>query len=85
MSIKEEVTILEALISDKLPTAMHPIMKLAQHLRTASDPTLSGLAPSLSTRQLLRLAKRLQVRTVILLNPMSRVRKISNLYQTEIP
>lgn len=61
LSVPEEIVILEALIADKLPTPMHPIMKLAQYLRKSSDPTLGSLAPSLSTRQLLRLAKRLKV------------------------
>lgn len=61
MSFTEEVSILESLIVGKLPPAMHPIMKLAQRLRTSNDHTLSALAPSLSTRQLLRLSKRLKV------------------------
>lgn len=62
MNMEEEVNILEALVGDKLTSAMHPVMKLAQHLRLSNDPTLSSLASSLSTRQLLRLAKRLKVR-----------------------
>lgn len=61
MNKAEEINILEALIGDKLAMSMHPIMKLAQHLRNSSDPTLGGLASFLSTRQLLRLAKRLKV------------------------
>ena len=61
MSMAEEVAILEALVKDKLPLAMQPIMKLAQQLRTSNDPTLASLASSFSTRQLLRLAKRLKV------------------------
>lgn len=61
MSMAEEVSILETLIADRLPSTMHPIMKLAQRLRTSNDNILRGLAPSLSTRQLLRLAKRLKV------------------------
>lgn len=61
MSMAEEVAILEALVKDKLPLAMQPIMKLAQQLRTSNDPTLASLASSFSTRQLLRLTKRLKV------------------------
>jgi len=61
MSVAEEVRILEALIDGQLPSAMHQIISLAQKLRAATDPTLHSLAASLSTRQLLRLAKRLKV------------------------
>ncbi|KZS03496.1 Protein C12.2 [Daphnia magna] len=60
MNMEEEVNILEALVGDKLALAMHPVLKLAQHVRQSNDPTLNSLAPSLSTRQLLRLAKRLK-------------------------
>ncbi|KAI9565843.1 hypothetical protein GHT06_009640 [Daphnia sinensis] len=60
MNMEEEVNILEALVGDKLVLAMHPVLKLAQHVRQSNDPTLNSLAPSLSTRQLLRLAKRLK-------------------------
>lgn len=61
MSVVEEVKILEALIGDHLPSTMHRIVDLAQKLRGAADPTLYGLSASLSTRQLVRLAKRLKV------------------------
>lgn len=64
MNMEEEVNILEALVGDKLALAMHPVLKLAQHVRQSNDPTLNSLAPSLSTRQLLRLAKRLKVRAL---------------------
>lgn len=61
MTAAEETLILEKLIGDALPPAMHRIIDLAQTLRNSADPTLNSLAASLSTRQLLRLAKRLKV------------------------
>ena len=61
MTAAEEIRILETLISDQLPPKMHRIIDLAQRLRSSSDATLNNLASSLSTRQLLRLAKRLKV------------------------
>ena len=61
MTAVEESRILEKLIGDRLPTAMHRIIELAQTLRSSTDPTLNSLAASLSTRQLLRLAKRFKV------------------------
>jgi len=61
LQVNEEVKILESLIQAELPVAMHQVIKLAQHLRSATDPNLHSLASSLSTRQLLRIAKRLKV------------------------
>ena len=61
LKVSEEVKILESLIKTELPAAMHLVIKLAQHLRSATDPNLHSLASSLSTRQLLRIAKRLKV------------------------
>jgi len=63
MSAAEEIRILESLISDQLPSKMHKIVELAQRLRSSSDATLNNLSSSLSTRQLLRLAKRFKVWT----------------------
>lgn len=56
MRTNEEVQILEKSIDSKLPDKMRPIMKLAQELRKTDD-----FSSSLSTRQLLRIAKRLKV------------------------
>jgi hypothetical protein len=64
MNAAEEISVLESLIGDKLAIAMNPIIKLAQHLRKSNDPTLNSLESSLSTRQLLRIAKRLKVRVI---------------------
>lgn len=61
MSLIKETYIIETLIGGKLPFPFLPIVKLAEYLRMSSDPTLKNLGPSLSTRQLLRLAKRLKV------------------------
>ena len=61
MSAAEEIRIIESLISDQLQSKMHKIVELAQKLRGSSDATLNNLASSLSTRQLLRLAKRFKV------------------------
>ena len=61
LKVPEEIQILESLIGVQLPPPMHLVIQLAQHLRSAQDPNLHSLASSLSTRQLLRIAKRLKV------------------------
>ena len=61
LQVKEEIRILEKLICGSLPQSMKPVIDLAQRLRNANDPALNNLASSLSTRQLLRIAKRLKV------------------------
>ncbi|XP_046413785.1 von Willebrand factor A domain-containing protein 8 [Neodiprion fabricii] len=55
----EEIHIIEA----KYGTSSKPLLdvvKLTHNLRSSSDPTLQSLASSLSTRQLLRIANRMQ-------------------------
>ena len=61
LKVEEEIIILEKLIGGALPPAMRQVMQLSQLLRNSNDATLSALSSSLSTRQLLRIAKRLKV------------------------
>ncbi|XP_017094765.2 von Willebrand factor A domain-containing protein 8 [Drosophila bipectinata] len=55
----EEQELLTQLCGGALPAGMEPLLELAQLLRTSQDPLLQGLAGTLSTRQLLKLARRL--------------------------
>ncbi|KAH8356626.1 hypothetical protein KR084_004680 [Drosophila pseudotakahashii] len=55
----EEQELLAQLCGGALPAGMEPLLKLAQLLRSSQDPLLQGLAGTLSTRQLLKLARRL--------------------------
>ena len=66
LKVEEEVKILESLIEAELPATMHLVIQLAQHLRSATEPNLHSLASSLSTRQLLRIAKRLKVNRILI-------------------
>ncbi|XP_039499673.1 von Willebrand factor A domain-containing protein 8 [Drosophila santomea] len=55
----EEDELLGQLCGGDLPAGMEPLLKLAQLLRSSQEPLLQGLAGTLSTRQLLKLARRL--------------------------
>ncbi|KAH8408927.1 hypothetical protein KR009_003780 [Drosophila setifemur] len=55
----EEQDLLAQLCGGVLPSGMEPLLQLAQRLRSSQDPLLQGLAGTLSTRQLLKLARRL--------------------------
>ncbi|XP_033169336.1 von Willebrand factor A domain-containing protein 8 isoform X1 [Drosophila mauritiana] len=55
----EEAELLTQLCGGDLPAGMDQLLKLAQLLRSSQDPLLQGLAGTLSTRQLLKLARRL--------------------------
>ncbi|XP_016937195.2 von Willebrand factor A domain-containing protein 8 [Drosophila suzukii] len=55
----EEQELLAQLCGGELPSGMESLLKLAQLLRSSQDPLLQGLAGTLSTRQLLKLARRL--------------------------
>lgn len=68
LQLKEEIIILETLIRGSLPSTMHKVIDLAQRLRNSNDVTLTNLSSSLSTRQLLRIARRLKVIRSNLLN-----------------
>ncbi|KAH8391598.1 hypothetical protein KR200_008568 [Drosophila serrata] len=43
----------------ELPAGLEPLLKLAQLLRSSQDPLLQGMSGTLSTRQLLKLGRRL--------------------------
>jgi len=60
VSFPIQVRILERLTGAALPAAMTPVVALAQQLRGSPDTQLRGLSASLSTRQLLRIGRRLQ-------------------------
>ncbi|XP_022208693.1 von Willebrand factor A domain-containing protein 8 [Drosophila obscura] len=55
----EEHELLTQLCGGQLPPQMDQLLKLAQLLRSSQDPLIQGLAGTLSTRQLLKLARRL--------------------------
>ncbi|XP_052868127.1 von Willebrand factor A domain-containing protein 8 [Anopheles cruzii] len=59
LSEQEERTLLNTLYGPLDPT-MQAIIDLAHHLRTSKDPIERSLGANLSTRQLLRIARRLQ-------------------------
>uniref|UniRef100_A0A8D8BLW5 von Willebrand factor A domain-containing protein 8 n=2 Tax=Culex pipiens TaxID=7175 RepID=A0A8D8BLW5_CULPI len=58
LSQDEELKVIDSLYGP-LDNTMHQILKVAHHLRSASDTTMKNLASNLSTRQLLRIARRL--------------------------
>ncbi|XP_068159002.1 von Willebrand factor A domain-containing protein 8 isoform X1 [Drosophila tropicalis] len=55
----EEHELLAKLCNNNLPESMGKILELAQLLRTSHDPLLTALAGTLSTRQLVKLSRRL--------------------------
>ncbi|XP_078476161.1 von Willebrand factor A domain-containing protein 8 isoform X3 [Lampetra planeri] len=55
----QEMDILRAMVPGLPQDAAHQLLQLAQRLRKARDPTMRSLAASLSTRQLLRMSRRL--------------------------
>nr|CAD7197515.1 unnamed protein product [Timema douglasi] len=58
LALQEELQIVQQLFGKVNPT-LSRIMELAHQLRESTDPTLRSLAGSLSTRQLLRVARRM--------------------------
>ncbi|XP_055616057.1 von Willebrand factor A domain-containing protein 8 [Toxorhynchites rutilus septentrionalis] len=58
LSRDEELRVIDSLYGP-LDDTMHQILKVAQYLRGAQDTTMRNLAENLSTRQLLRIARRL--------------------------
>ncbi|PSN51375.1 von Willebrand factor A domain-containing protein 8, partial [Blattella germanica] len=58
LGLKEEVHIVKSLYG-QVGESLASVMKLAHKLRESEDPTLQSLAGSLSTRQLLRIARRM--------------------------
>ncbi|XP_039451313.1 von Willebrand factor A domain-containing protein 8 [Culex pipiens pallens] len=58
LSQDEELKVIDSLYGP-LDNTMHQILKVAHYLRSASDTTMKNLASNLSTRQLLRIARRL--------------------------
>uniref|UniRef100_A0A182N1A7 von Willebrand factor A domain-containing protein 8 n=1 Tax=Anopheles dirus TaxID=7168 RepID=A0A182N1A7_9DIPT len=59
LSEPEERDVLDALYGP-IGDTMQQILRLAHHLRTSGDPVQQSLAANLSTRRLLRIARRLQ-------------------------
>uniref|UniRef100_A0A1A7X2M3 von Willebrand factor A domain-containing protein 8 n=3 Tax=Iconisemion striatum TaxID=60296 RepID=A0A1A7X2M3_9TELE len=59
MSKSEERDLIQGLIHNVPTGAAEQLLDLVHHLRQTSDPTAQSLASSLSTRQLLRICKRL--------------------------
>ncbi|XP_058445081.1 von Willebrand factor A domain-containing protein 8 [Malaya genurostris] len=57
LSQDEEFSVIDSLYGP-LDGTMHQILKVAQYLRGATDSTMTNLASNLSTRQLLRIARR---------------------------
>ncbi|XP_075230942.1 von Willebrand factor A domain-containing protein c12.2 [Lycorma delicatula] len=57
LTAEEEIFIIENQ-QGRLSTTVRSILGIAQQLRTSDDPTMRALASSLSTRQLLRIARR---------------------------
>ncbi|XP_069677328.1 von Willebrand factor A domain-containing protein 8 isoform X2 [Periplaneta americana] len=58
LALHEEVHIVKSLYG-QVGESLASVMKLAHKLRASEDPTLQSLAGSLSTRQLLRIARRM--------------------------
>ncbi|XP_049790817.1 von Willebrand factor A domain-containing protein 8 [Schistocerca nitens] len=59
LSLEEELQIISHLYGTQQARLMSSIVDFAHKLRSSTDPTLRSLANSLSTRQLLRIARRL--------------------------
>ena len=59
LSTKEERRIIEKLYTSSINEKVEKVINLALSLRESSDPTLASLSSSFSTRQLLRMSKRL--------------------------
>lgn len=57
MTIDEETHIVQSMFG-KLPRSVHKVLEISHILRRSTDATLLSLASSLSTRQLIRIAKR---------------------------
>ena len=63
LSMAEERTVLRSRVNSPnaaLPAALEDILRLTHRLRAADDASLKSVASSLSTRQLLRVARRLE-------------------------
>ena len=63
LSMAEERTVLRSRVNSPhsaLPAALEDILRLTHKLRAADDASLKSVASSLSTRQLLRVARRLE-------------------------
>ncbi|XP_046400469.1 von Willebrand factor A domain-containing protein 8 [Ischnura elegans] len=58
LSLLEELSIIESLYG-KIDPAMKKVLDITHRLRSSADPTVKSLSGSLSTRQLLRIARRM--------------------------
>uniref|UniRef100_A0ABM0MSB4 von Willebrand factor A domain-containing protein 8-like n=1 Tax=Saccoglossus kowalevskii TaxID=10224 RepID=A0ABM0MSB4_SACKO len=59
LSYVEEMTVIQGMVPNTVQDLMDPLLKLTHRLRHSGDTTMLSLSSSLSTRQLLRIAKRL--------------------------
>uniref|UniRef100_A0A8C9U383 von Willebrand factor A domain-containing protein 8 n=1 Tax=Scleropages formosus TaxID=113540 RepID=A0A8C9U383_SCLFO len=59
LDVAEETTIIQAMAPNTPAEAVQQLLHLTHSLRKTSDPTVQSLASSLSTRQLLRICRRL--------------------------
>ncbi|PIK51485.1 putative von Willebrand factor A domain-containing protein 8 [Apostichopus japonicus] len=59
LSLEEETQVLQGLETSAPSESMHKLLHLTHMLRTSSDHTLQSLSTSLSTRNLVRIAKRI--------------------------
>ncbi|XP_070538007.1 von Willebrand factor A domain-containing protein 8-like [Ptychodera flava] len=59
LSYVEEMEVIQGMVPNAVQDLMDPLLKFTHRLRNSGDTTLLSLASSLSTRQLLRIARRL--------------------------
>ncbi|XP_077987566.1 von Willebrand factor A domain-containing protein 8-like [Glandiceps talaboti] len=59
LSYIEEMEVIQGMVPNVVQDLMEPLLKLTHRLRNSGDSTMLSLSSSLSTRQLLRIAKRL--------------------------
>ncbi|XP_062831671.1 von Willebrand factor A domain-containing protein 8 isoform X2 [Anolis carolinensis] len=59
LSKSEEIKVIKEMVPNVPSTAVEQLLKLTHKLRDTNDPTAQSLASSLSTRQLLRICRRL--------------------------
>ncbi|KAG0045398.1 von Willebrand factor A domain-containing protein 8 [Gryganskiella cystojenkinii] len=61
LSLQEETQLLETLSPGVAPESLALLLKFANHLRNAHDETIKTLSSAMSTRQLIRICRRLAV------------------------
>ncbi|XP_071949792.1 von Willebrand factor A domain-containing protein 8-like [Antedon mediterranea] len=59
LSFKEEMTVLHGIVPGFHEASLEQLLNFSHRLRNATDPTLQSLSSSLSTRNLVRIARRL--------------------------